>query len=137
MENMLRFYRRKLDIKQNDMADAINISPSYLCKIEKGQLDPSDDIRKRCASYLDISVGRLFPREVNQNRVDRVVNKLSNRVWSLRQEKGIKQYQLAKKIGCSPSYLSRVEKGIISPNNEFRKKCARALKVPETELFPR
>ncbi|NMB64064.1 MAG: helix-turn-helix domain-containing protein, partial [Spirochaetes bacterium] len=33
---MILYYRRKKNIKQVDMAKALHVSPSYLCKIERG-----------------------------------------------------------------------------------------------------
>jgi transcriptional regulator with XRE-family HTH domain len=53
----------------------------------------------------------------------------------VRQEKGIKQYELARQLECSPSYLSKVEKGLQRPNDRFRKRCAKILRVKESELF--
>ena len=51
-------------------------------------------------------------------------------------EKGLKQNELAKQLECTPSFLSKIEKGFQVPNDKFKKKCARVLKIKESKIFP-
>ena len=122
------------------MAGALDVSPSFLCKVEKGLLDPSEKFIQMCSEYLNVPVDKLFPEEKKKARavkkIQAVETEAENMLWHIRQERGIKQYELAQKLSCSPSFLSKVEKGLQSPNDKFKKKCARILKVKENVLFP-
>jgi putative transcriptional regulator len=117
------------------MAKALNVSPAYLCKVEKGVMEPTDLFKKQCAAFLRTTVGDLFPKKVDFVKVSKQKNVI-NKLWEYRQKKGVKQNDMAKMLKCSPSYLSKVEKGHSDPTPEFRKKCAKILNVREAELFP-
>ena len=53
-----------------------------------------------------------------------------------RWQSGLKQYELAEMLNCSPPYLSMVENGRVEATEEFKKKAANALKTTVEELFP-
>jgi len=136
LNNILPQMRRKMKIKQRELAGVLEVSPSYLCKVEKGLIDPTDTFRKSCADYFNEDMEILFfdgPKNRNEIYPD---EQSVNNVWSARKRKNIKQNKLAELLGCSPSYLSKIEKGLQAPNEKFKKKCAKALKIKETELFP-
>ncbi|MCL1910790.1 MAG: helix-turn-helix domain-containing protein [Leptospirales bacterium] len=131
-ENRISIIRREKKITQRTLAAALGVSPSYLCKIEKVVQEPTDKFIKACSEYLDVSENELFspPRKKMKNKYQ-----FENKLWEIRQAKGMKQYELARILECSPSYLSKVEKGLQFPNDKLRKLCARALKIKEKELF--
>ena len=52
-----------------------------------------------------------------------------------RWEAGLKQYELAFLLGCSSTYLSRVENNRIEATAEFKKKAAEIFSVPVEEIF--
>lgn len=133
MDNIIPLLRRRKGVKQRDLARSLDVSPSFLCKVEKGLAEPTEGFMTSCAVFFDESVETVFPEESLPH-----INPLlqGNNLWSVRRKKNIKQNRLADMLGCSPSYLSKVEKGLQSPNEHFRKKCARILKTKETELFP-
>jgi putative transcriptional regulator len=133
---MIPYIRRKKNIKQYDMAKALRVSPSYLCKIEKGIQEPSDKFKQACAKYLNVSAPALFPQAIDDAKIRTINRSFSNKLWSVRKEKKIKQYELARHLRCSPSYLSKVEKGLQEPTVQFKKMCAKILKTKEHELFP-
>ena len=118
------------------MAESLNVSPSYLCKIEKGIQNPTETFKKSCADLLNMTVEELFPHKTQKNNSRSYAPSFANNLWAIRTDKGIKQYKLAGQLGCSPSYLSKVEKGLQVPTARFKKKCARILKIKETYLFP-
>jgi len=134
VNNIIPFIRRKKKIKQNELAHALDISPSYLCKIEKGLIEPTGNFIKNCCKYLDVMPDVLFPSKKEKENIKNTIP--LNGLWKIRKNKGIKQNLLAKMMGCSPSYLSKIEKGIQKPNDKFKKKCAKMLKVKEIDLFP-
>ncbi len=53
-----------------------------------------------------------------------------------RWEAGMKQYELANRLGCSASYLSMVENGRLEPTQEFKDKVAATLNLNVEEVFP-
>lgn len=137
MENKISYLRRTKGIKQYDLAMKLKVSPSYLCKVEKGLLEPNDEFKEKCAAILNESTDSIFslPHEKKIFSVISGINS-SNNIWSVRLKKNIKQNRLAELLGCSPSYLSKVEKGSQEPNTAFKKKCAKILKIKEIDLFP-
>lgn len=136
MDNNISHLRRQKGIKQNDMARDINVSPSYLCKVEKGQTVPGEDFIEKCAEYLEVSPDALFKKgEILVVQEESEEGSYINRLWEARRKRKMKQYELARMLGCSPSYLSRIEKGLQQPTIAFRKRCAKILKIKEIELF--
>ncbi len=137
MSNKLSYLRRARGIKQYNLARTLEVSPSFLCKIEKGLQEPTDIFKNKCAAYFNEQVESIFPMADNKKEIvflETVSN--SNNLWSVRLKKNIKQNKLADLLGCSPSYLSKIEKGLQEPNSTFKKKCAKILKIKELELFP-
>jgi len=136
LENIIPLIRRKKKIKQLELAKALDVSPSYLCKVEKGLVEPTDSFRELCSSFLGESSDIIFPQQGEKSILNFGDKPFINNVWSARQKKNIKQNKLAELLDCSPSYLSKIEKGLQQPNDKFKKKCAKILKIKESELFP-
>ncbi|HPJ34486.1 MAG TPA: helix-turn-helix transcriptional regulator [Spirochaetota bacterium] len=136
MENIIPILRRKNKIKQLDLARELDVSPSYLCKVEKGLVDPTDSFIESCSVILNESKDVIFPPEGKKKVTTFHEKNFTNNIWNVRQKRKIKQNRLAEMLECSPSYLSKIEKGLQQPNDKFRKKCAKILKIKETELFP-
>ncbi len=136
MENLIPILRREKKIKQLDLAKALDVSPSYLCKVEKGLVTPTESFRELCAAFLGEKIDFIFPPHGEKRSIQ--INELTaaNNIWNVRQKKNIKQNRLAELLDCSPSYLSKIEKGLQQPNEKFKKKCAKILKIKEAELFP-
>ena len=89
-----------------------------------------------CADYFNEDVGVLFPAESMKKTNIYSDKSLPNNIWAVRKKKNMKQNKLAEQLECSPSYLSKIEKGVQMPTDKFKKKCARVLKIKEKELFP-
>jgi transcriptional regulator with XRE-family HTH domain len=53
-----------------------------------------------------------------------------------RWQAGMRQYELASRLGCSPPYLSMVENGRIESTEEFKVKAAQIFNVTVEEIFP-
>jgi transcriptional regulator with XRE-family HTH domain len=135
VENLIPYIRRKKSISQFEMAKALHVSPSYLCKIEKGSQQPTEKFKQACSKYLNVPLSALFPDNLDRSRIKNINRSFKNKLWSVRKEKRLKQYELAKLLKCSPSYLSKVEKGLQEPTRQFKRLCARVLKTREIELF--
>ncbi len=87
------------------MARALKVSPSYLCKIEKGIQEPTEKFKQACARFLNSPVAVVFPQNVDREKMKNINRSFKNKLWSVRKEKRIKQYELARQVRCSPSYL--------------------------------
>ncbi len=53
-----------------------------------------------------------------------------------RWQAGLKQYELAEMLNCSPPYLSMVENGRVEATDDFKRRAAIALNTTVEELFP-
>lgn len=60
---------------------------------------------------------------------------MKNHVYMLRKKRGIKQYDMARALGVSPSYLSKIETGSQDPTEKFKMNCAKYLKTSVEKLF--
>ncbi|MBI2067414.1 MAG: helix-turn-helix transcriptional regulator [Deltaproteobacteria bacterium] len=61
---------------------------------------------------------------------------LGERTRALREQSGLTQQELAEAIGVeSPSYISKIERGMTSPSYELLVRIARVLKVEIKDLF--
>ncbi len=59
-----------------------------------------------------------------------------NRVRAMRKKKGIKQYQLASKVGKYSPLISMIENHGYIPDEDMKKRLARALGCKVSELWP-
>ena len=123
-------------IKQRDLAALLDVSPSYLCKVEKGLIEPAETFRISCADFFNETVENIFLVKPVLKMDKQGQNRFHNNIWAARQKKNIKQNRLAELLGCSPSYLSRIEKGLHQPSIKFKRQCAKILKIGESDLFP-
>lgn len=61
---------------------------------------------------------------------------MKNMLRIKRWQAGLKQYELAEMLQCSPPYLSMVENGRVEATEEFKRKVANVLHTTVEELFP-
>lgn len=59
-----------------------------------------------------------------------------NNLKSKRKEFGLKQYELASLLGCSPKQLSSIENNKQEANTSFKKEAAKLFNIPVSEMFP-
>jgi transcriptional regulator with XRE-family HTH domain len=62
---------------------------------------------------------------------------MRNLIKIYRWEAGLKQYELAARLGCSPPYLSLVENFRVEPDGQFKERLSEILRVPKEALFPK
>ncbi|ABJ76342.1 Transcriptional regulator [Leptospira borgpetersenii serovar Hardjo-bovis str. L550] len=60
---------------------------------------------------------------------------MKNHIYMLRKKRGIKQYDMARALGVSPSYLSKIETGSQDPTEKFKQSCVKYLKTTLERLF--
>ena len=59
-----------------------------------------------------------------------------NRVREYREQAGISQTELARRVRVAGANLSAIERGKVAPWPKVRRALVRVLKQPESELFP-
>ena len=62
-------------------------------------------------------------------------NRLGQRIAELRLNRGLTQVQLARAVGGSMEFISRLERGVNAPSVAWLEGLARALKVEVVDLF--
>lgn len=60
---------------------------------------------------------------------------MKNHIYMLRKKRGIKQYDMARALGVSPSYLSKIETDSQEPTERFKVNVAKYLKTSLEKLF--
>lgn len=60
MRYKLRAKRVEMGFKQGEFARELGITPQYLCKIEKGQVEPRRDLILEISEKLGVTVQELF-----------------------------------------------------------------------------
>lgn len=127
--------RRKRNIKQYDMARALGVSPSYLSKIEKDRQEPTERFKLNAAKFLKTTVEKLFNNSPVESVFTEFSTGLNNRLWARRRQLGMKQCDVAKKLNISTPFLSKIEMGLVEPNDKFRSSVSKVLKMSEKDLF--
>ena len=61
--------------------------------------------------------------------------KLGKRIAELRRNRGLTQVQLARAVGGSVEFISRLERGVNAPSVAWLEDFAKALKVEVVDLF--
>lgn len=69
------------------------------------------------------------------DRAQANLNELGNVIHLLRREKGLKQYELATKLGIDKSYLSQVEQGHKVFSLQMVAKFSEVIEVPMSKIF--
>jgi transcriptional regulator with XRE-family HTH domain len=59
-----------------------------------------------------------------------------NRIKELREQAGLTQVRLARKVNMASTNLSAIENGRLAPWPKVKRALARALKTSQEELFP-
>lgn len=61
---------------------------------------------------------------------------MKNMLKIKRWQAGLKQYELAEILDCSPPYLSMIETGRVEAPEEFKRKVADVFDTTVEEIFP-
>ena len=60
MDTTIKYYRRKLRIRQSDLARILNITNTNMSYIENKKLYPNMDIAELLADALSVPIGKLY-----------------------------------------------------------------------------
>jgi transcriptional regulator with XRE-family HTH domain len=64
------------------------------------------------------------------------LHKLGENIKKAREDSGLTQEQLAKKVGIHVSYVSRIERGVANLSVEVLGSVVKALKVKSSDILP-
>jgi len=65
MKNNIKLERARLDMTQQDMADALDVSRQTINAIEKGKFNPSTILALKISNLFEKSVNEIFSLEEN------------------------------------------------------------------------
>lgn len=65
MKNSLKVERARLDMTQQDLADALEVSRQTINAIEKGKFNPSTILALKISNLFEKSVNEIFSLEEN------------------------------------------------------------------------
>ncbi len=139
----LKKYRIKSGLTQQQLAARVGVDISYLSRIENGLLPPpSEIILTSLAKALNIDLARLvrlsgrIPQKVAQDLEARAKLEFGPKLKDLRDKTGMSQHELAESINVNPSYISKLENGIMPPpSKKILVKLAAALNVDKDNLM--
>jgi len=124
----IRFRRWDRGFTQQQLAERIGISASYLCEIERGAKSPSVKVVKRLADELHLPVTALVKGQVEPLA-------FGERLKSERQKRGLGRAELALAAGLTENQIDSYEAGRSQPGGRELRHLAAALELPATELF--
>ena len=147
LRKRIREFREERDLSQADVAKRMGVRKSYVSRVENGHTVPSLETLERFAAALETPLYQLFYDEslsaAGQHKAEGSVDRLESdpegvigkRIRKLRQEKGLSQADVGKRMGVLRSYISRVENGHTVPSLETLERLAAALETPLYQLF--
>ena len=108
----LKELRTAHGLTQKDIANLLHKTPGFISILENGRYEITDETEEKLRAVLD-----------NSGRDDDV----SKRIIAARGD--LSQREFAKKVGCSNTQISLVERGISRPSNDLLMKIAAATSV--------
>lgn len=126
----IRALREERGYSLGEFARKVGISVSYLSEIERGAKKPSLRTVAKIAEALNLGKGELLRQSQKPAGLG-----LGERLRLVRQERGVSLTELARSAGISDSYLSEVERGVVSPSARVLRRLAECLGVPLSALM--
>lgn len=63
IDTSIKYYRRKLDLRQSDLAEKLGIKSYLMSFIETKKIYPEPEIAERLAEFLEVPIGKLYLEE--------------------------------------------------------------------------
>ncbi len=67
MKNHLEKLRKERGIKQEELADSLEVSRQTISSLEKGRYNPSIQLAFKIAHYFDLTIEEIFIYEEDRN----------------------------------------------------------------------
>lgn len=114
-------YRNKKGITQRQLAKKSNISIIALNKYENGMVIPNLEATIKIADALNVSIDELTDRKIEKESNSNIYCKLSERIKSLRIEKGLNQKELAELLDTNSANVRIWEEAFINVTDSLIK----------------
>ena len=128
----IKYYRKNLNLTQQELADLAGISLRALSNYEGGTRVPPLEIMIRLAKALNVDIKDL---DAKSPLVDYYDDILGKKIKLYRKYKSLTQKQLADKIGVSEITIRRYESNQKEPKHNTLIKIAEALDISIKELI--
>lgn len=69
---ILKQLRENRNIKKNELAAVLNVTPSVISQYESGRSMPGYDIMLKISAYFDVSVDYLLGKDSRSQKLDRI-----------------------------------------------------------------
>ena len=139
----LKELRIQIGLSLRQLAEKVNVSPSYISKIENGVLaPPSEKVILALAEFLNtdkeelMTSGGKLPRHIVQIQRNRAKAEFGVRLRELRNLASMTQRELASRASVNYSYVSKIENGLMPPpSQKLILRLADILNVDKDELM--
>lgn len=108
------FLRHRLGLSQRVFGECISRSVAYICKVESGKLQPSDEVVSSISAVFGVSEHWL---RTGEGRVE--VQNIGDRIRLIRKNRDYTQEELAEEIGFSRNTIGMIERGFVRPGDEI------------------
>lgn len=69
----IAFFRRKKGLTQKQLADKVNLSPSFISHIENGISNPSNETLEKISNILDVSISNItYDNNINASDLENI-----------------------------------------------------------------
>ena len=126
--NNIKKYRKIKGLTQIQLAEKINKSESIIRKYEANNVKPNIEMLNKISDALNVSVSELISDENTSQMIGKNVSKY-------REALSISQRELARRVGMSGQFISKIENNLNNPSLETLNKIAEALNVSVSELI--
>ena len=135
LSNKIKEYREKHNLTIADFARLAKVSGASIYRYESGYPYATIQTVKNIAKALGIKEKDLVANPEDLQPVDiHSIDTLGGRVKALRNDRGMSQFQLAKKVGIAISIIYKIESGI-TKNSKYIGDIAKVLGVNLLELY--
>ena len=144
---LIRFYRQREGMTQEDLAEAIGVRRSVISKYENGLIEPSITQLKKISKALHIPIGDLLgidpkeeglfsPSSLSSSAYgeDANLDHYGKTIRDLRKKLNLKIEDFSAKIGVSSELLEAIESGIIFPGTLLMHQISEKLNINYMDL---
>lgn len=144
---LIRFYRQREGMTQEDLAKAIGVRRSVISKYENGLIEPSITQLKNISKVLHIPIGDLLGIDPKEDRLfslsslsssaygeEVYLDRYGKTIRDLRKKSNLKIEDFSKKIGISSELLEAIESGVIFPGALLMRQISEKLNINFMDL---
>lgn len=129
LSHNLKFLRESRNVKQDDLAQILNVSVSNISKYENGSIEPPIKILVKCAKYYEVSLDDLVLHVLTPP-----IPLYASNTRYLREQHGYSQEHLAGMLNIKRSVLAFYETGQRKMDIEILEQVADFFNIPLDQL---